>query len=220
MWRIAKRIIQIGLIITMLLVLSVGWVGYDYYQKVLDERPLVQTMTYIQEQDDYIKLEDISPNFINGIIAVEDRRFLTHNGFDFISIVRAALTNIASGQIVQGGSTITQQLAKNVFFTSNQTFLRKSAELFMAFAIERHYTKEEILELYSNIIYLGNGYYGVEAAAQGYFNTSAYNLTVEEAAFIAGLPQAPSVYSTNTELGIKRQQVVLQALRDMGYITD
>ncbi len=193
-------------------------VGYSYYKGVLETKPVVQTFDEIRAQEDYVKIEEISPHFLNAIVAVEDRRFLTHWGFDIISIVRAASLNVMAGEIVQGGSTITQQLAKNIFFSSNQTYLRKSAELFMALTIEYLYTKAEILEIYSNIIYLGRGYYGVEEAAQGYFHKSAKDLTVEEAAYIAGLAQAPSIYSINDELGLKRQAKVLEALDEVGYV--
>ncbi|OOB78232.1 MAG: hypothetical protein BEN18_01110 [Epulopiscium sp. Nuni2H_MBin001] len=213
-----KKILALIILVSLCCVSVILGVGYSYYKDVLETKPLEQTFDEIRSHEDYVKIEEISPHFLNAIVAVEDRRFLDHWGFDVISLSRAFFTNLSAGEIVQGGSTITQQLAKNLFFSSNQTYLRKSAELFMALTIEYLYTKPEILEIYSNIIYLGKGYYGVEEAAQGYFNKSAKALTVEEAAYIAGLAQAPSIYSNNVELGLRRQNIVLEALDEVGYV--
>ncbi|OON99838.1 MAG: hypothetical protein ATN35_10665 [Epulopiscium sp. Nele67-Bin004] len=218
MKRVIKWVLAISLLVTLTGALILGYFGYEYYQAVLEDMPLRETMYQIQSQPGYTNIEDISTHFLNSIIAVEDRRFLSHGGIDIVSIARAALTNLSANQILQGGSTITQQLAKNIFFSSNQTFLRKSAELFMAFHIERVYSKSEILELYCNVIYLGQGCYGIEEASYYYFGKSSEHLTVDEAAYLAGFPQAPSLYSGNSALAMQRQAVVLQALDEVGYL--
>ncbi|ONI38472.1 hypothetical protein AN639_05545 [Candidatus Epulonipiscium fishelsonii] len=208
-------IISVIFLITGILVYQ----GYSEYKEVIAEKPVLELIEEIKGMHPtYTKYSDISPNFIEAIIAVEDRRFRTHKGFDSIGIIRAGVTNLLENRIAQGGSTITQQLAKNIYFSSDQTFVRKIAEVFMALKIESLLTKDEILELYSNVIYLGKGYYGVDQASHGYFNKSPSDLTVAEAAYIAGLPQAPSRYSEDKELGTMRQQEVMDALRTRGYI--
>ncbi|OOB80278.1 MAG: hypothetical protein BEN19_05785 [Epulopiscium sp. Nuni2H_MBin003] len=218
MAKVLRLFVMISLIAVLIVAGVFTYTGYSYYQAVKEERPLVATITSIQKQDRYVELSEISPYFLNALLAIEDRRFFTHFGFDPISIIRASVTNLVAKDIVQGGSTITQQLAKNLFFSSSQTYLRKMAEVFMALDIERNYSKEEILEVYSNIIYLGEGYYGVQDASKGYFKKTPDNLTIEEAAFIAGLAQAPTLYSNNIELGKKRQQIVLDALDDFELV--
>lgn len=166
----------------------------------------------------YIPLEQISPNMIAATIAVEDKEFYSHRGFDPLAILRAFWQNLRSGETVSGASTITQQLARALLLSpeerASQTYMRKVREAILATEIERRYTKNEILELYLNEIYYGNLAYGVEAAAQTYFGKSARNLTVGEAAFLAGLPQAPSVYDIYTarDLTLVRFQSALLAM--------
>ncbi len=166
----------------------------------------------------YIPLSQISPTLVAATIATEDKDFYTHGGFDPLAIVRAFWQNLKSGETVSGASTITQQLARALLLTpeqrSQQTYLRKVREAILATEIERRYSKDEILELYLNEIYYGNLAYGVEAAAETYFNTSASQLTVGQAAFLAGLPQAPSVYDiySNRDATMARFQTVVMAM--------
>ncbi|OON97226.1 MAG: hypothetical protein ATN32_05745 [Candidatus Epulonipiscium fishelsonii] len=218
-----KKLFKIICFVIISVIFLIGGIliyrGYSQYKEVISEKPVLELVEEIKGMHPtYTKYQDMSPNFIEAIIAIEDRRFRRHMGFDPISIVRASIVNLVENRIVQGGSTITQQLAKNIYFSSDQTFIRKIAEVFMALKIEALLTKEEILELYANVIYLGKGYYGISQASHGYFNKSPNDLTVSEAAYIAGLPQAPSVYSENEKLGKIRQQEVLDALQDIGYI--
>ncbi|OON97838.1 MAG: hypothetical protein ATN36_02445 [Epulopiscium sp. Nele67-Bin005] len=219
-----KRIIKRIFLIIILLFVSVGIIlggsGYIYYRDVIEQAPLEEKIELLYQQYGYTTIDDMSPHFINALIAVEDRRFELHGGFDPIGIVRAGITNFYAKKIVQGGSTITQQLAKNLYFTSEQTIIRKVAEIFMAMNIERHYTKDEIFEFYANIIFYGKNSYGIGVASWEFFDKAPSELTIEQSAFLAGLPQAPSLYSVNTNLGNARQQEVLAALIDVGYIDE
>ena len=166
----------------------------------------------------YVPLDKISPNLVAATLATEDKDFYTHGGFDPLAIVRAFWQNITSGETISGASTITQQLARALLLTpaerGQQTYLRKVREALLATEIERRYSKDEILELYLNEIYYGNLAYGVEAAAETYFNRSASQLSVGEAAFLAGLPQAPSVYDiyTNRDTTLARFQGVVMRM--------
>ncbi len=169
----------------------------------------------------YVKIDDIPEKVIQAFVSAEDRNFFKHSGIDVGAIVRAMIANIKAGRIVQGGSTITQQLAKNLFLTRERTLRRKVREAILALKIERTFDKRKILELYLNQIYLGNGAYGVEAASRVYFGKSVKDLTLEEAALIAGLPKAPSRFNpfVNPELAKKRRDYVLRRMLEDGYIT-
>lgn len=166
-------------------------------------------------------LPQIPKNFINAVIAVEDARFFEHPGLDFVGIARAAWTNLRRGGRVEGASTITQQLARSLFLSSERTFLRKIKELVLAYKIELILTKEQILELYLNQIYFGQGAYGVAAATQTYYGKELKALTLPEAALLAGLPKSPNNYSPmrSPERAKKRQEHVLARMEDAGFIT-
>jgi len=168
-----------------------------------------------------VRLEQLPPYLPNAVIAIEDRRFRSHFGVDPIGLTRAVFTNLTAGRLSQGGSTLTQQLAKNLFLEPDRTLKRKIQELVLAFWLEAEYSKDEILEMYLNRVYLGSGAYGVDAAARRYFGKSARLLTVAEAATIAGLLKAPSRYSParNPDLAEDRAQLVLAAMHEEGYIT-
>lgn len=166
-------------------------------------------------------LAQIPKSFINAVIAVEDARFFEHPGLDFVGIARAAWTNLRRGGRVEGASTITQQLARSLFLSSERTFLRKIKELVLAYKIELILTKEQILELYLNQIYFGQGAYGVAAATQTYYGKELKALTLPEAALLAGLPKSPNNYSPmrSPERAKKRQEHVLSRMEDAGFIT-
>jgi len=163
---------------------------------------------------DYTPVDKIPDDFLKAIIAVEDRRFYNHHGFDIEAIGRAVYINLKGGTVRQGGSTITQQLTKNLFLSSDKTYHRKLKELALAIKLERLYTKDEILEMYINVIYYGSDAYGIQAASQTYFNKNAKDLTREECALLAGLPQAPSIYNpkANPDLAQKRKATVLSLM--------
>ena len=165
---------------------------------------------------------DSLPDYVPAaFIAIEDRRFYNHPGFDPIGMARAMVTNMRAGRVVQGGSTLTQQLAKNLFLTPDQNMRRKVQELMLAVWLEMKFSKQEILALYLNRVYFGAGAYGIEAASQRYFDKSAKNLTVGEAALLAGLLKAPSRYSpvSESERAAARATVVLNEMEEAGVIT-
>src|ERR1700761_5371894 len=169
-----------------------------------------------------IALTDLPPYLPQAFIAIEDRRFYSHCGIDPYGILRAAVTNLLHRGVSQGGSTLTQQLAKNLFLTQERTFARKLQEAELALWLERKYSKNEILELYLNRVYFGSGAYGVEAAAQRYFGKSARNVTIAEAAMLAGLVKSPSrlAPNRNPDGAEKRAQTVLAAMAEAGFITE
>ncbi|WFU72451.1 penicillin-binding protein 1A [Bradyrhizobium sp. CB2312] len=169
-----------------------------------------------------VALKDLPPYLPKAFIAIEDRRFYSHFGIDPIGILRALVTNVLHRGVSQGGSTLTQQLAKNLFLTQERTMQRKLQEAELAIWLERKHSKNDILELYLNRVYFGSGAYGVEAAAQKYFGKSAKNVTVAEAAMLAGLVKSPSrlAPNRNPEGAEARAQVVLAAMADAKFITD
>ena len=176
--------------------------------------------TIFEEQRIPVALDHISPNLIHAVLAVEDQRFYDHHGFDLARIVKAALTNLRHGRVVQGGSTITQQLARQSFLTPDKTIRRKLQELILAARIESEYSKDRILELYLNKVYFGDGLYGAEASARGYFGRHASEVSVSEAALLAGLVKSPSTSAptVNPTRAKARRNVVLQAMLDTGAI--
>jgi penicillin-binding protein 1A len=167
-----------------------------------------------------LDVSQLPPHFVQALIATEDRRFFSHFGVDPVGILRAAYSNYRAGRTVQGGSTLTQQLAKNLFLTPDQNFKRKAQEALLAVQLEATYSKEQILTAYLNRVYLGAGTFGVDAAARTYFNKSARNLTLRESAIIVGLLKAPSRYAPTASLNraTQRMGVVLRAMLDEGYI--
>ena len=169
----------------------------------------------------YVPLDKMPPLLLQAVVSVEDTRFYNHRGFDFIGIARAVLVNVEAGEIQEGASTITQQTVKNLFLTNDQTFTRKAEELIMSMNMEKDFDKEKILEIYLNVIYFGSNFYGVYDAAQGYFGKEPSNLTIAECAMLAGLPNAPSLYSPYVDfrLAKKRQLVVIDAMEKTGIIS-
>ena len=172
------------------------------------------------DRADYVPIGRISPDLKNAIVAIEDRRFYEHAGFDLTGMGRAALVNIQHGRIEEGASTITQQLVKNLFLANEQTFTRKAQELLLALDIEIAYSKDEILEMYLNVVYYGSGFYGVNAAAEGYYGKTPAALDLPEASMLAGIPNAPSELSPfeNFIAAKKRQAVVLDTMEAQGLI--
>ena len=155
------------------------------------------------------------------VLAAEDHRFYRHNGIDLFAIAEAFMRDVRERRLAAGGSTITQQLCKNQFFTQQKLFTRKIAEVFMVRKLEQHCSKDEILELYINSIYYGSGYYNLADAATGYFGKQIVELTAWECTLLAGIPNAPSVYAPtkNPGLALQRQQQVLDAMVEYGYLT-
>ena len=191
----------------------------DRISRAIFLKKAVQART---RQADYVRLQDIPESLQQAVIAVEDRKFYNHWGFDMEGIFRAALVNLQYGEVKEGASTITQQLVKNLFLSQEQTMGRKAEEFILAMDMELNYSKEEILELYLNSIYFGSGYYGIGQAAEGYFGKEPAMLALPEAAMLAGIPNAPSLYSPYVDfmLAKKRQFVVLDAMVAVGFLRE
>ncbi len=223
---------------TILLGLILLWFGQDLpdlnrlQTHVRTPSITIQTLdgtvisTYGDVFDEMVRVQDLPKHVPQALMAVEDRRFYYHFGVDFIGLVRAAYENYRAKRVVQGGSTLTQQLAKNLLFTegsfavSDRSFKRKILEVLLAVWLEWKFTKDDILTMYLNRVYLGGGTFGIEAAAQRYFNKSSRELSVFEAAVIAGLLKAPSRYSpsSNPEKAKERAKTVLQLMQEAGFI--
>jgi penicillin-binding protein 1A len=174
-----------------------------------------------EERRNMVRIKDIPDVMKKAVLAIEDDRFYEHGGVDYTGILRAALHN-ATGGAKQGASTITQQVARNFFLSSEQTIKRKVYEMLLAWKIEKNLSKDQILEVYMNQIYLGQRAYGFSSAAQIYFGKNLRDISVAEAAMLAGLPKAPSAYNpvVNPKRARTRQQYILQRMHDLGYITD
>jgi len=197
------------------------YAGYQVYEQALEETPVAQVMGEIQAKPNYVSLDAVPKIYQYAVIATEDHRFYAHKGIDPVAIARALWHDIQAGKMVEGGSTITQQLAKNQFFTQKKELTRKIAEVFMVQEIEKRYSKDEILELYLNSIYYGEGYYCLYDASMGYFGKAPMDLNDDECTLLAGIPNAPSVYAptTNPELARQRQCQVLHDMVTWGYLT-
>ncbi|MCM1990985.1 transglycosylase domain-containing protein [Oceanirhabdus seepicola] len=174
----------------------------------------------ISSRDDYVTIDKIPEDLKNAIVSIEDKNFYKHLGFDPMAISRAFINNIKAGTIVEGGSTITQQLAKNAFLTNERTYSRKLKELALSIQLELTYSKEGILEMYLNYIYFGEDTFGVQSASKKYFNKDIWDLTLEESALLAGLPQSPSTYNpiVNKEKALWKRDIVLDAMLKNGFI--
>ena len=223
-----KKVIKKILFIVFLLVIiavSIGLMvvqsGYNMYKEALEQVSLDDKIESIREKDNYTKIEDVPQIYIDAVISVEDHRFYNHNGIDLIAIARATINDIKEWDFVEGGSTITQQLAKNIYFTQEKKITRKIAEVFMAFDIEKNYEKDEILELYLNTSYYGDGYYTIKDACKGYFDKELSKMTDYECILLAGIPNAPSIYTPtkNPELAKQRQKQVMNKMIEYNYLT-
>ena len=197
--------------------------GHEEYESLIENMPVDQMKEDIMSSyPDYVETDEISYTIKNSIVAIEDHRFYSNGGVDYIALARALISNIF-GDNVQGASTITMQLAKNYYYEdTSRSFIRKFAEVFFANAIEANYSKEEILEMYLNIIYYGDGYTGIYDSCMGYFEDKPINVDYVEASLLAGIINAPSVYalSTGADLALQRQVYVINALYTYNYIDE
>lgn len=216
-----KKFLLFFLLVIILIGGLLGLYGYSLYSTAIKKEPLTSKIEKIQSDENYIKFNDLPKNYLNAVVSVEDRRFYKHGAIDLRSIGRAIYVNIKNFDLREGGSTITQQLAKNIYFIDMNPFSRKLAEIFMAYAIEDTYSKEEILELYVNTSYFGDGYYGIKEACNGYLDKEPKQMDLNECTMMAGIPNAPSVYAPtkNPDLTKSRQKHVLKTMVENGYIT-
>lgn len=215
-----KRLFCLLLIVFMVICGIQIKFGYDKYHDALVQIPLETAIYNLKSKPNYTLYEDIPEIYFKAVVAVEDRRFYSHPGFDIIGTARAVYNDIRAWELVEGGSTIPQQLAKNLYFPKDNTLSRKIAEIFMALKIDREYEKDEILEFYVNGIYYGSGYYCIYDASMGYFGKKPIDMNDDECTLLAGIPNAPSVYSldVNPELARQRQRKVIESMRECGYI--
>lgn len=182
--------------------------GYKMYIEATGAYPVEKKAEEIQDAENFVGYDELPDFYIKAVISVEDRRFEKHGGIDPVAIGRAIIHDIQAKAPVEGGSTITQQLAKNLYYTQEKKLERKFAEVFTAFEFERKFTKEEIFELYVNTIYFGSNYYGIAEAAQGYYGAEVSELTEYECAMLAGIPNAPTAYSLDTSPNLAEQRLV------------
>lgn len=220
--KIFKRILLVFIIILLLVGSIVFLNGYKLYKSSLDKINLSDKIAEIRSDDTYVSINDVPEDYKNAIIAVEDHRFKDHGAIDIISIGRAIVSNIQAKELNEGGSTITQQVAKNLYFiTEDDIISRKIAEALVAIDLEKNYSKDEILEFYINTIYFGEGYYGIREASNGYYKKEPKDLTLLESTMLAGVPNAPSVYAPtiNPDLAKSRQGKVISSMVEYNYLS-
>ena len=183
--KLFKKILLIMLIILVVGISIVLILGFSYYSSKLKEKPFLDRINEVVGKENFIKFDDLPDNYINAVIAVEDHRYYEHGAIDLIGIARALYTNIRDGEFDEGGSTITQQVAKNVIFNQDKSLTRKIAEIFAAMDLEKNYSKNEIFALYVNTSYFGDGYYGIYEASKGYYGKEPKDLDLNEATMLA-----------------------------------
>lgn len=222
MKKLIKRLISLIIVLALCILGYYASLGYVVYNNATREKSIDERITEIKNRENYTALAEIPKIYKDAVIAVEDSRFYEHSGVDFVSLVRALVVNVKNSDLVQGGSTITQQFAKNLLFSHEQNLSRKAAEFFATYYIEKHYEKDEILELYLNAIYYGDGYYSIYDASMGYFNVAPIDMSDYQATLLAGVPNAPSVYapSKNLELAQKRQDKVIERMVEAKLLTN
>lgn len=198
-----------------------AWQGYSLYAGALEEKPLEQRVAEQRAQPGYTALEGLPETYLKAVIAVEDHRFYEHGGIDLLAMGRALWNDLRTWSFAEGGSTITQQLAKNLCFSQEKSIVRKAAEVFAAWDLEGRYSKDEILELYVNSIYFGSGCYNVGSASATYFGKEPKDMTDSECTMLAGIPNAPSVYdpTANPDLALQRQRQVVERMVAEEFLT-
>ena len=222
MLKIIKKLIILIILILIFSGAIVIYKGYKVYQTALEEISVKDKIEEIKKEENYTNLDDLPQFYLDAVIAVEDRRFYEHGAIDPIALARAIYVNIKSMELREGGSTITQQLAKNIYFTQEKSALRKIAEMFMSSEIEKNCDKNTILELYLNTSYFGDGYYCVKDATEGYYGKEPLEMNRNEASMLAGIPNAPSAYcpTKHLDLAKKRQEHVLDKMVKYKFITE
>ena len=224
-FRFLRQLLLTVLLLALLVLVAAGGyfavTGHKLYESAIQVTPIDTLYSSISSREGFVPYAQLPQTYINAVISAEDSRFTHHKGVDPVSIARALVTDLRTGSFAEGGSTITQQLAKNLYFTQEKELTRKVAEMFMAFHLEANYTKEEIFELYVNSIYFGSGCYDVASASQTYFGVSPSQMTDDQCTLLAGVPNAPSIYAptVNPELCAQRQRHVLDSMVEAGYLT-
>lgn len=209
------------IILAIIVVLAYLGIIYNEVNTEIKAGKIEKTVEGIRSRNTYIKKEKIDELYLKAVIAAEDRRYYSHGAVDVVGFSRAMYNNIISMKLKEGGSTITQQLSKNIFLDQRAEIDRKIKELFYSIELEKKYSKDDILELYVNTSYFGAGYYGIGPATKGYYDKTPEKLSLNEAAFLAGVPNAPSVYNPyeHYELALQRRNIVLRKMVYNGDIT-
>lgn len=222
MKKLIGRLLAIVLIAALAVCGIVTYNGYQLYKEAVAAVPVSEKVAAIEAQTHYTTYDALPKRYIEAVIAAEDRRFFRHHGFDILATGRAMWHNIEAGRLIEGGSTITQQLAKNMYFSQEKKFTRKVAEVFVAQELEDLCGKKTLFELYVNSIYFGSGYYNIYDAAHGHYDKDPSDLNDYECTMLAGIPNAPSVYAptVNPKLAEERRQQVLTCMVENGYITE
>ena len=210
--RIIRRVLVIALVAVIAMCALTVWRGYGMYREAVAYRPISQTVEELRATDTYTELDELPQTYLDAVVAVEDHRFYEHGGIDPIAICRAAFNDLRTLSLREGGSTITQQVAKNLFFTQDKHFERKVAEVFMAFDLEARYSKREILELYVNSSYFGSGYTGI-----GYLGCDPSDMSDYECALMGGFPNAPELFAADPQAADSRARVVVQQMEKYGF---
>lgn len=220
---IRKILVIILTFVIVLIVAGFVYAGAMYLevQKEVQNGKIEIKISEIMSRKNYVSKATMSEQYRKTVVAVEDKRFYEHGPVDPLSIARAITNNYNKKKLAEGGSTITQQVVKNVFLDQKKDISRKVKEAFLARELEKRYTKETILDVYVNASYFGKGYYGIEEASKGYFGKNPSELSTVEAAFLAGVPNAPSVYNpyADKELALKRRNIVLDKMAEANIIT-
>ena len=208
--------------VAMYFAVTTGIRGYDMYKDAIAQVSLKDKVSEIRSKESYTVFSDLPETYTDAVLSVEDHRFYGHIGIDPIAITRAMVNDVKAGCFVEGGSTITQQLAKNQYFTQDKKIVRKVAEMFMAFKIESELDKDTIFELYVNSIFFGNGYYCVADASNGYFGKVPSEMNFDECTLLAGVPNAPTNYNptASPELARQRQKQVIEKMKKAGYLEE
>ena len=198
--------------------------GYKVYNEITTSKSIESIVNKLKEDEDYVTLDNLPKDYINAVIAVEDHRYYEHGSYDIIALFRALTSNLKSGEINEGGSTITQQVAKNMYFMDGSDKYdgteKKLAEFYVAKELEDKYSKDEILEFYVNSIYFGQSNYGIREASKYYYDKEPKDMDLDESSLLAGVPNAPSLYNPvdSEELARNRQKKVLSDMVQYGYI--
>ena len=225
MIRHLRKWILFLVLILAVLIAGVLTSGYLCYRRVMEEKPLKTAIEEARLSAAYAPYSEIDRDFVNAVVAVEDKRFFTRSGFDYVALIRAMLNNFKYGKAVEGGSTIPQQTAKNLYFVGvgkKRGIPEKVAEVYIMYDMEEHYTKQDILAVYASLNYYGDGHWGLPDASLGYYGTSCSDLSIAQAAMLAGIINAPSAYqlSSGYDLAENRQRRVLSNMVREGYLSE
>ena len=222
MFKFLRKLLLIVIII-LLIIGSVFYInGKKLYDSKLEKISLDDKINSIKADKNFVSLENLPKDYINAVIAVEDHRYYSHGAIDPIALLRATLSNLKQKEFKEGGSTITQQTAKNLYFISEDDVIsRKVAEFILSFELEKKYSKDDILEIYINTIYFGDGYYGIKEACNGYLNKEPKDMNLYESTMLAGIPNAPSVYAPTKNLNLtkSRQKKVVSSMLEYNYLS-